>query len=71
MQNIICSFPFDSNDNQKKNTMDRVGTISENESNSDRLYKKEWDSYWESYYRNLMNKLNAHTYRGMKPIFHS
>ena len=62
--------PEHPNDNQKKNNMDRVGTISENKSNSDRLYKKEWDSYWESYYRNLMNKLNAHTYRGKKRILY-
>ena len=41
---------------------------SENNTNSDKLYKKEWDSYWESYYRNLMNKLNAHTYRGRKQV---
>ena len=40
----------------------------ENNSDSDKLYRKEWDSYWESYYRNLMNKLNANTYRGIKHI---
>ena len=40
----------------------------ENNSNSDKLYRKEWDSYWESYYRNLMNKLNANTYRGIEHI---
>ena len=40
----------------------------ENNSSSDKLYRKEWDSYWESYYRNLMNKLKANTYRGMKDI---
>ena len=58
-------------DSKNKNKIDRLETKRKNESNSDILYKKEWDSYWESYYRNLMNKLNAHTYRGKKPIFHS
>ena len=41
----------------------------ENNLNNDELYRKEWDSYWESYYRNLMNKLNANTYRGIKYIY--
>ena len=51
---------------QKKNYVDKFGTKSENSSDNDNLYKKEWDSYWESYYRNLMNKLNVHSYRGKK-----
>ena len=51
-----------SKDSHKK--IDRFGAKSENNADGDDLYKQEWDSYWESYYRNLMNKLNAHSYRG-------
>ena len=62
----VLGIPHSSSEHSKYShkKIDKFGTRSETDADGDNLYKKEWDSYWESYYRNLMNKLNTHSYRG-------
>jgi hypothetical protein len=71
----VIGIPFHSSQSAYKisddndNGIDKLRYDQSNTSNSDKNYRKQWDGYWEAYYRNLMDKLEARTYEGNRIIF--